>query len=324
MSRKLLIFEFIILITILPFCAYAASPTSILVDVIPENPAPKESVSISLNSYANNLNSVPISWTVNGARVSSGVGMKTFSLIAPNSGEESRVVATISLPDGSIDKVITIRPTVMALLWQANDSYVPPFYKGKAMPTADSEVKVVAMPEIRSGSVAVSPKNMVYAWKKDYTNDANAGGYGKYFYTYVNDYLEDSNNVSVVASTIDQKYSSQASLDIRTYQPKILFYKNDPVLGTLWENALQNGHRVEDAEILEAAPYFISPEDLRIPSLTWDWSINDLYVAVDGIRKNLFPVKVPVGTSGTSRIKLEIGNKYKVFESVAGGISVEF
>ena len=41
----------------------------------------------------------------------------------------------------------------MVLLWQANDSYVPPFYKGKALPGADTKIKIVAMPEIRSGSL---------------------------------------------------------------------------------------------------------------------------------------------------------------------------
>ncbi|MBI2631113.1 hypothetical protein HYW73_02780 [Candidatus Nomurabacteria bacterium] len=324
MGKKLLIFGFIILVTNLPFGVNAASPTSILVDVIPENPAPDENVSISLSSYASNLDSVLISWSVNGKIISSGIGKKSFSTTSPSAGKEARVVATVALPDGSIDRIITIRPAVMALLWQANDSYVPPFYKGKAMPTADSEVKVVAMPEIRSGTVTVSPKNMVYVWKKDYTNDQTASGYGKNFYTYVNDYLEDSNSVSVVASTTDQKYSSQASMNIGTYEPKILFYKNDATMGTLWEQALSNGHRVIDAEILEAAPYFISPKDLRIPSLTWSWSINDTYVAAEGIRKNLLPLRVQNGVSGASRIKLEINNKYKLFADATGMLTVEF
>jgi hypothetical protein len=270
------------------------------------------------------LDSVLITWTVNGRSVSSKIGMKSFSVVAPAAGAETRVVATVALPDGSIDKVITIRPTVMALLWQATDSYVPPFYKGKAMPTPDSEVKVVAMPEIKSGSQTVSSKNMVYTWKKDYTNDAGASGYGKNSYTYVNDYLEDSNNISVVATTTDQKYSSQASIDVRTYLPKILFYKNDLAFGTLWEKALANGHRIDGEEILEAAPYFISPGDIRIPSLIWSWSINDEYVAVDGVRKNILPLKAQAGASGTSKIKLEINNRYKIFANATGSLNLEF
>jgi len=309
---------------ILPFKVNAVSSSSILVSVVPENPAPGENVSISLNSYSSNLDSVSISWSVNGQNILSGIGKKIFLLNAPAAGAETNVVATISLPDGTIDKRIIIRPTIMTLLWQANDSYVPPFYKGKAMPTPDSEIKVVAMPEIKIGSQMTNPKNMTYFWKKDYTNNQDGSGYGKNYFLYVNDYLEDSNNISVIASTVDQKYSSEANIDIGATQPKIIFYKNDVNLGTLWEKALSNGYRVEGSEILEAAPYFISPKDIRIPILTWDWSINDNYINTTDFKENLIPLTAQSGISGTSKIKLEINNMYKIFETASGEINVTF
>lgn len=313
---------------ILPHWASAATSSDILVNVAPENPAPNENTSITLNSYANNLDSVLISWSIDGKTALSGIGKKIFSLNAPAAGSETSVVATIALPDGSIDKTIIIRPNVMVLLWQANDSYTPPFYKGKAMPTAESSVKVVAMPEIKSGSGSglqnVSPKNMTYAWKKDYNNDQTGSGYGRNSFVYTNDYLDDLNNISVVASTIDQNSSSSSNIDIGTTPPKIVFYKNDPTLGTLWEQALSDGHTIQGDEIIEAAPYFISPGDIRIPALTWDWSINDSPIDVNGLNKNLLPVKTQAGASGTSKIKLEINNIYKIFENVSKEISVEF
>lgn len=311
---------FLLLLFLFPFGAEAVSPSSISVDVSPENPAPNEEVTITLSSYAANLDSVPISWQVDGKAATAGVGKKSFTAQAPGAGQERRISATVALPDGAIEKVVVLRPAVMALLWQANDSYAPPFYKGKALPTPDSEVKVVALPEVKG----VSPKNLVYDWKQDYTNNQGASGYGKNFYIYTNDYLEDVNNVSVTAATTDQKYSAGANLNINTYQPKILFYKNDPVLGTLWEEALPNGHRIADEEILLAAPYYISPKDIRIPSLVWDWSINGTYVGVSGLAKNILPLKVEPGVSGTSQVKLEISNKYKLFMSANREISVEF
>lgn len=309
---------------ILPVSINAASPSSILVNIVPANPSPNENTSITLSSYANNLDSILISWSVDGKSILSGIGKKSFSVNAPVAGGETTVTAKIALPDGEIEKRIIIRPAVMVLLWQADDAYVPPFYKGKAMPTPDSAVKVVAMPEIKISSGMVSPKNMTYAWKKDYTNDQGGSGYGKNFFLYTNDYLEDSNNISVVASTIDQKYSSTASIDIGTTQPKILFYKNDAVLGTIWEHALLNGYRIIGDEIIEAAPYFISPKDIRIPTLTWQWFINDSLINVEGLRKNFIPLAVQAGVSGTSKIKLEINNKYKIFSTASKEISVEF
>ena len=108
-------------------------------------------------------------------------------------------------------------------------------------------------------------------------------------------------------------------------QPKILFYKNDANLGTIWEQALVDGHKIQGDEILEAAPYFISPKDIRIPTLIWNWSINDNSVNIaDYFRQNLIPLKTQNGVSGTSKIKLEVRNSNKVFENASKEINVEF
>ncbi|MFA6353976.1 MAG: hypothetical protein WCW93_03535 [Candidatus Paceibacterota bacterium] len=310
--------------TLLPFKVTAVSSVGISVNIAPENPAPGEEVDITLKSYNYDLDSVLISWSVNGKNISSEIGKKSFSLNAPKAGEETSVIATVSLPDGATDTRITIRPSVMVLLYQAKDSYVPPFYKGKALPSPDSTIKVVALPEIKSGSSLLDPKNMTYTWKKDDTNNPNGSGYGKNSFTYVNDYLEDSNIVGVTATTIDQKYSSTANINIGTIKPKIVFYKNDTNLGTLWDQALFDGHKIISSEILVAAPYFISPGDIRIPLLTWDWFINNETVTPPIYRKNTMPLMVQTGTSGTSKIRLEINNIEKIFESATKEINVEF
>ncbi len=305
--------------------ANAASPESILVEMVPPYPAPHENTSIALNSYVSNLNSVLISWSVNGKIIASEMGKKTLSVTAPGTGEKMDIVVTIYLPDGAIEKEITIKPAVMLLLFQANDSYVPPFYKGKALPTPDSEVKVVAMPEARTSAGLIDSKNMVYAWKRDYNNSVDGSGYGKNYFLYVNDYLEDTNAISVRASTTDQEYSSEARITIRTALPKILFYKNDNSLGTLWDMALANTHKIQGPEIVQAIPYFMSPKELRTPYLIWSWFINDNQVDLStSLRKNLIPLQAESGTHGTSKLKLNIENGYKIFQTVEKEINIEF
>ncbi|MES3031971.1 MAG: hypothetical protein V4699_01880 [Patescibacteria group bacterium] len=324
MNLRSLLFVIVLICASFPIGSSAAPTDSILIDIVPPNPAPHENTNITLKSYAYNLDSVLISWSLNGKTVSSGIGKKSFSTTAPAAGGEASVVATINLPDGPIQTKISIRPSVMVLLWQADDSYVPPFYKGKAMPTPDSEVKVVAMPEIRSGGVNVSPENMTYYWKKDYTNNVDGSGYGKNFFVFTNDYLEDSNNISVTAGTIDQKSSSQASIDIGMMQPKILFYKKDSALGTIWEKSLTDGHRVEGSETIEAVPYFISPKQIMSPALVWNWFINDSRVTLTSYRKNLMPLQVQNGVSGTSKLRLEINNQDKIFQTTTKELNLEF
>lgn len=319
-----LIATFAIFVIIPTYKANAQLSGGISINMSPSNPTPYENTTITLKSYESNLDSVLISWSIDGKVSSSGIGKKSFSVTAPATGGTMRVVATISLPSGPKNISLTIKPSVMVLLWQANDSHVPPFYKGKALPTPDSEVKVVAMPEIRNSSGNVPPQNMIYSWKKDYTNNVDGSGYGKSFFIYINDYLEDSNNISVVASTTDQKFSSDASIDIGTVQPKILFYKNDANLGTILEHSLSNPHKIQGGERLEAIPYFISPKEIQNPTLAWNWYINDSLVNLTSPKKNLMPLQVETGTHGTSKLRLNIENQDKIFQTANKEINIEF
>lgn len=303
----------------------APSANDILVNLVPPNPAPYENVNISLKSFYYNLDSTFISWSIDGKDLSSGVGKKSFSATAPSAGKETIVVATMSLTDGIMETKISIKPSVMVLLWQANDSYVPPFYRGKALPTPDSEVKVVAMPEIRNASGSISPNNMTYSWKRDYTNDVDGSGYGKNSFVFTNDYLEDSNNVSVKVSTIDQQSSSEGSVDIGTVQPKIVFYRNDSDTGVVWQNALNDQYKIEGESVtVVAMPYFISPTELRHPILVWNWFINDSPVDFTVLRPNIMPLQVEAGVHGTSKLRLNIENTDKIFQTTSREINVEF
>jgi len=305
--------------------ANAQSASDILVSVVPENPAPHENTTVVLKSYVNNLDAAMITWSLDGKTVASAIGKKSFSFTAPAAGIEASVVVTVTLPDGPVETKINIKPSVMVLLWQANDSYVPPFYKGKALPTPDSEVKVVAMPEIRAlGSGLVDSKNMTYYWKKDYTNNVDGSGYGKNYFTFINDYLEDSNNVSVTASTLDQSSSASGSVDMGMVEPKILFYKSDSNLGTNWDQALRDPHGIQGNEVVEAVPYFISPKELQHPYLVWNWFINDARVSLTSFRKNLMPLQAEAGTHGTSKLRLEIANQSKLFQATSKEITIEF
>ena len=304
--------------------AFALSPSSISVNIAPPNPAPGENVNITLSSFSANLDSVTISWFVNGKSALSGIGKKSFSVSAGLAGSSTQVLAKILLPDGEINKNIVIRPSAMVLLWQANDSYVPPFYKGKALLSEESDVKIVAMPEVKIGGVMVSPKNMTYSWKKNYTNMPEGSGYGKNAFTFSTDYLEDTNNISVVAETIDQSYSSEGSINTITTSPQISFYKNDPEIGIIWERALPDTHRIQGDEVVVATPYFFSPKDLRRPEVIFSWFINDIMINRPSFQKNLMPLRVEMGTSGTSKLKVQVESTDKLTGTVIKEINVEF
>ncbi len=324
MKLKSLCYSIALLLVIFPIIGSAASPSSISVNMSPENPEPFENVDISISSYANNLDTVFISWSVDNKVSLTGIGKKSFSLTAPSADKESTVLVKISLPDGDVELRILVKPSSMVMLWQADDSHVPPFYRGKALPSADSSIKVVAMPEIRNAGVLINPKNMSYSWELDYDNDQGASGYGKNYYVYRNDYLENASTVDVSVLTVDQKYTSAGTVRVGSYQPKILFYSRDSKLGTMWENTIKDNYLIKNEEIIEAVPYFISPQNVYSPSLSWTWSINDELANTESIIKNILPLKIGGGASGSAKIRVDINNIYKIFQTTTNQVTVRF
>lgn len=297
---------------------------SVSVVTTPLSYGPNETVTITLGSYSVNLDTASIVWLVNGRNLASGIGRKVFTTTSGASGTLTKVMAKISLPEGELQKIINIRPASSTLLWEARDSHVPPFYKGKALPSKDSEIKVVAMPEIKLGSANIDPKTLIYNWKKDYSNEAEASGYGKTSFSYTNDFLENSNNVEVMISTPSGERSEIVSINIGTTTPEIIFYSKDSALGTLWEKSIKNGYMVRNGETLQAVPYFISPKDVRRPDVVFNWFVNGLPVSLPSYKKTFIPLGIQPGTSGTSILRLEIENTDKIFQSVKKEVELQF
>ena len=310
---------------ILPTKTSAVSSDNIYIEALPESPSPNENMTVTLTSYLVNLDTVPISWTINDKDVLSGIGEKVLSLSAPSIGETSVVSAKINLIENIIEKTINIVPSsALLLLWQAEDSYVPPFYKGRVLPPPGSKIKIIAVPEVKSGGEIIDPKNLIYVWKKDFTNQQDASGYGKNSFVYTGDYLDNSNIIDVTASTADGQISLSEEIEVPIFQSKLVFYKKDINLGTLYENTIESGHKVVGQEIIQAVPYFFSPKNIRDSSLRWDWYINGGMIEAVDFNPTLLPIAAPAEAKGTARIRLEIYNALKLFGDMSKEINLTF
>ena len=318
--------KFIILFSIL-FCAFFALRVSaqlqsndISFSLNPEYPGPNTNVTASLSSYTLDLNKTNISWVLNSQTVFVGVGKKDYSFKTDNSGTPITIEAGIETATGVfLNKQITITPTGVDMLWEAPDSYVPPFYKGKALLTAEGTVKVVAIPT--GGDVG----GLNYDWKQDDTEEPDASGYGKSFYLFNNSYLETSNTVEVLLSSLVTGNNLGSNKITLAYgKPKINFYEKDPVLGVKWEKALTDGFTVnKGGGTLVAEPYFFFPQDLNSSDLDFAWAINDASVSTPS-PKNELSVKPDAGASGQAKIDLTINNINTLFLTLTKTLNVNF
>lgn len=300
--------------------------SDIFMQLSPQNPAPGDSVIITLSSYSQDLNSDMIYWFVNGRNTTSGIGKKSITVSSPDAGSETSVVAQITLPGNIKSEVKTsISPARMTLLWEAYDSYVPPFYKGKALMPPGTWIKAVAIPEIIIGSKTIKPENMVYNWQQDYINIQGGSGYGKDYYLYKDNLFKSSTNIEVSSATTDGKNSSTGNVSVETTNPQLSFYKEDDKLGIMWNNALTGNYKMKEGQVMiVAAPYFISPSSIKDPSLTFRWYINNSLVSLPNDNKTIMPLKIVEGTTGTAVLSLKINSSNNLTQNASKEINVNF
>lgn len=284
----------------------------------PKQPSANETVNASLSSYVTDLNKALISWSLNGQTVVKNVGEKNFTFKTGANGFQTVIDVKIDTPAGfSINKQVTINPANIDLLWEAYDSYVPPFYKGKALISSESLVKAVALLNSNQSNGAS------YNWKVDSKNKIDSSGYGKNFYILKKSYLDKTNTITVTASNLSGDNLGSGKIDIGTGIPKIVFYKKDPDLGTKWGEALENGFLInQKGETIVVEPYFVSPKKLSSSDLNLTWILGTSAIATPEI-KNELNIK-PESSNGSSKIQVSIENIKKMFLSISKEINVNF
>ena len=321
MAKKSLIIFFILICTIFAFNVNAdIQDGDIVLGITPEYPKINEDVTASVTTYATDLNNARITWILNGDVVLVGVGKKSFSFKVGDSDSQTTLEVKIETTDGAtLSKKTTLSPSGVDMLWEAYNAYVPPFYKGKTLASIEGSVKVVAIPSNQN------PAGLNYQWKKDDKVQQDSSGYQQNYYIYKNSFLEDENNIAVTISDILGNNIGANNISITPGNPKILFYRRDPALGTRWENIIADNFGINtNGETIVAEPYFFSNNDLSSTGYDINWFLNGEKTQTPNDQRNTLSIKPESGTSGTTSIKVNINNNKTLFQSVEKQINVNF
>lgn len=320
MKKKSLILFFTLIICVFFSFQVNAQIQSgdIVLNISPQYPKANEEVNASVSTFTTDLNNAKISWILDGSTALEGIGKKDFSFKVGNSGFSTNLEVKIETITGSvINKKITISPSDIDMLWEAYNTYVPPFYRGKALASIEGKVKVVAIPSTQNLA------GFSYNWKQDDKSKQDSSGYGKNYYIYQNSYLENSNTVAVAVSDIFGNGIGSGTISINPGNPKIVFYKKDQILGTQWENSISNGFTInKDGDTIVAEPYFFSIKDLNSSGYEFNWFLNGEQTPTPS-QKNTLSIK-PGGNSGSAIIKVIINNTKTLFQSMNKEINVNF
>ena len=295
--------------------------TTINIEMTPETPGPNEEVYVSLTSYATNLNSSNITWSVNGKQQKSAIGEKTFKFLSGDFGSITKLTIIILTREGEkIEKNISIKPTSVDLIWES-DATIPPFYRGKTLFVHQNRITVTAIPHITTaGQTEISPKNLIYTWKKNGSVIEGASGYGKSSYSYISPLISRPATITVDVSNLDNSDMGFSSINLSPSSPLIMFYKKNPITGIEFQRALSGNINLVDSKeiIVVGVPLFFGKS-----GLSYKWLINGIPTN-NNLEKNTQVFRQESETSGVSQIGLSVESRSKILQYASGSFNLQF
>ena len=324
-KKEIIIIVSIFCLFFIPLSVFAnldGSTEDITLKTNPEIPIPNEILSLNLDSYLIDLGTSEIIWYKNDVLQNKGYGERSFSFVVGRPGSSDSITAVISTQNGKIfTKNFVIRPAEVDLIWESNSS-TPPFYKGKALVPKQSIVKIVAVPNIIDlEGRRIDPKNLIYKWKKNWEVLGSLSGFGKNIYLFDSSKTFRDNIITVDVQTLDGKFRATKSIKLSFCQPKIIFYKDAPLLGIMFENAITDKFKLKEDEVtFFAQPFFFSKSDI-FNNLELEWFMNGKKIKKS--LGNILTFKRPID-KGFSLVDLKIQNINRFLQFATGSFQIEF
>lgn len=295
----------------------------ISVDVSPEVPAPNETVTISVEAYGTDLNRAPITWSVNGKTVLTGLGEKVLKFNTGSVGTVSKIHLNIKPIGGGpdINKDFEFAPGDVDVIWEAA-TYTPPFYKGKALYTPEALVNFYAVPNLIDNGSRVPTNKAVYKWTVDTTVDGDNSGFGKNTYSIVGPIIQGTNNITVDAySSTNSAVKGTGFTHITPTTPESLIYENNSIYGILFNSAVTNQYLLTKDDVkLDSFPLYFSTQN-KNTNVTYDWNIDGNKVNVP-LNQNSVIFKKSGKSGDSASITLTVGNPNKILQIAQNAISL--
>ena len=190
-------------------------------------------------------------------------------------------------------------------------TYTPPFYRGRALPSADAPVRIHADAQF-GGSVPASSVN--YTWTINTRVMQNLSGLGKSDLLLSGASLYGTMIVSVAASA-GSLHGSQ-TIRIPAVTPKVVLYNDDPLLGMRYHTAIDATTPLHSSETtLVAEPYFFAVSSPVSSDLIYKWSVNGSPVLSDQDSPARITLNVDGGGEATASVGLTLSSTQFSFET---------
>ena len=201
------------------------------------------------------------------------------------------------------------------VLWESADSYTPPFYKGKPLPSNEGYIRAVAV------SSSFNPKTTTYTWTRGGKVVSKASGLGKSAFMFKHDILNNIESIGVGLHAGGNISDSSSTASITPTTPSILVYeKRDGFID--YNHGYTGGFSLKHAgTTLRVEPFFFSIP--RNPSADLDISFT-LGADIPEIQR-LFEIPIiKPGTTGSAILTSVIQSKNSNWQSSSLTTNINF
>lgn len=304
-----------------PFLVRAQTADNVILSLSPQNPGPEENVTASVSTFAFDLERSKISWSVGGKLMSEGTGTKNFTFKTGKVGSRTTLTVSLTPPGGTkVSKSLVIQIAAADILFQSLNSYPPPFYRGRAMPSRESEILTLALPVGTIAGRTLKVGDFIYTWTKNGVLAGNSSsGFNKNSFVFTNRLIDATENIGVEMSELKNNLRISREIAIPLGNPEIIFYERDPLGGIIYNRAISGELKLTKAETtLVATPYFFSKNG---EILKYSWFFND--ELVPGQTGRELTIKKPDGI-GQTKISVKVEKPKTLYQNADAAIIVKY
>lgn len=327
MRSALLIFFIVIGLCVSAMATAQILPAPVSVVASPPAPSPGDTITVTAVTPSFDSHIAYFSWVVDGrARADlSGIGKNTITLIAGNVGSSQRVAVSVSRKTGGTgvaggEAAIIIRPAGLTLTYVA-ETFVPKWYRGKALPVSGSIVQVIAIPDVVVDGRRIPVERLMYRWGLDDERNVLAGIGEQVLRVQTSDMAGTSHEVKVRVEDEDGKVKKDGIFYIVPGKPAVAIYNSSPLGGVEFRTS-QNFTGAKGLFDFIAEPFFFP-----VPSragLIWRWEVGGAAFAGNAGTPHLITVDTGQYSEGPLSIAAFAEKPGELFSSAASALLTFF
>ncbi len=198
----------------------------------PEAPSPGENFRVEANTPTFDKNSAEFIWMVDGRPRPdlSGQAKNSITIKAGSLGTVHRFTVEVYPAAGSGGTAsLNVSVADLSLTWFA-ETFIPRWYQGKALPSQNSVVNIVAIPEFVVNRT-ISPENLIYRWSLDDEDNVLNGPGERVFRIKISDLPKTSHRIRVEVEDFQGTIRKERGLLLTSFTPRLGIYSYSPLGG---------------------------------------------------------------------------------------------